>query len=352
MPMTSLKPATNFSFRAKPGSCRLSQEIMRAAAVLTATTWATIMFFVAPGLAWAQTRLGILVPEMGRSQSQAVKGLGEELRRLGYQERKNLSIEIRNAKGDRGALTPAAVELAGRKLDVIFTTGTRATLAASGATKDLPIVFVHPADPIASGIIKNTPEAAKNLTGIAGYASQMTEKRVALLKEIMPELRQIHIFFDSNNKNSRDNFTLAEAAAKKIGTQVMEHGVKSAEELKSTFGSLRSEPGTAVFHIPDDLVESEAEFIFTTARQKKLPTMFNEESWAIAGATAAYGPNYLDMGRRAAILIEKILKGQKPASLPIERAAKFDLTINYRNANFIGLRLSREILKKADKVIR
>lgn len=299
-----------------------------------------------------QAHVGVLVPELGRAQSQALKGLGEELKRLGYRERKNLITEIRNAKGDRGALQPAAADLVARKVAAIFTTGTRATLAASGATGEIPIVFVHPGDPMAIGIIKSTADSAKNVTGVAAFAAQMTEKRLMLLKEIIPELKQIHVFFDSNNSYSRNNFALAEAAAKKLGLGVREHGVKSTEELKNTFTGLRGEAGAAVFHVADDLVESEFEFIFDMARRKKLPTMFNEESWAVSGAMAAYGPNYLDMGRRAAGLIDRILKGQKPASLPIERASKFDLTLNYRTANFIGVRLSQDKLKKADKVIR
>ncbi|HVO95106.1 MAG TPA: ABC transporter substrate binding protein, partial [Terriglobales bacterium] len=154
------------------------------------------------------------------------------------------------------------------------------------------------------------------------------------------------------NSYARENFASATTAAKKLSVQVAEHGVKSADELKATFSSLKSEPGTGIFQVPDDLVESEAELLFETARRLKLPTMFNEESWAIAGAMAAYGPDYLDMGQRAATLIDKILKGSNPASLPVEAANKFDLTINYRTANFIGFPPPPAILKRANKVIR
>lgn len=312
-----------------------------------------VVLFVAT-LAQAQTqaRVGILLPEMGRAQSQVLKGLNEELKRLGFQERKNLLFETRNAKGDRGALQPAAADLVARKVQVIFATGTRATRAAASATAELPIVFVHPGDPVVAGLVKNPAEPMKNITGVAGFAAQLTDKRVALLKEIVPELREIHIFFDTNNNFSRENFALAETAAKKIGLKVAAHGVKSSDELKSTVSSLRNEPGIAVFHVPDDLVESEAEFVLEKTRQNKLPTMFNEESWAIQGATAAYGPSYLDMGRLAAGIIVRIIKGQSPASIPIERARKFDFVVNYRIANYIGLRLSPQILNKADKVIR
>ena len=168
----------------------------------------------------------------------------------------------------------------------------------------------------------------------------------------MPALQKIWIFFDANNGVSRDYFKLAEVAAKKIGVQAAGYGIKSTDEFKTTVASLRGENGAAIFQVADELVDSEAEFLFETARARKIPTMFNEESWAISGALAAYGPNYLEMGRQAGRLADRINKGESPASLPIERAAKFDLTINYRTARFIGLNLTSEMLKKADKVIR
>jgi putative ABC transport system substrate-binding protein len=122
--------------------------------------------------------------------------------------------------------------------------------------------------------------------------------------------------------------------------------------LKASVGATPGEQGAAIFHVPDDLVESEVDFILETARQKKLPTMFNAEVFAIAGALAAHGPNYLQMGHQAGRLADRILKGRLTGALPVERAAKFDLILNYRTANIIGLRLSPEILKKADKIIR
>ena len=315
---------------------------------------ALLVFLGAGTQAQAQTqqRLGVLLPELDRPQSQSLKGLNEELKRLGYTERKNLFFETRNAKGDRSALRRGADDLVARKVNVIFTTGTRATIAAAGVTGEIPIVFVHPGDPVAAGIVKSLTESPRNLTGIAGFAVDKTEKRFALFKELIPELREVHILFDSNNNFSRDNLILAKAAARKIGLAVVEHGVKSADELKTTLTSLRGGPGIALFHIPDDLVEGEAEFIFTTARQKKIPSMFNDESWAIQGATAAYGPSYLDMGRRAGAMIGRIFKNPKSPLPAIERADKFDFIVNFRTARFMGLQVPPAILKRADKVIR
>lgn len=314
------------------------------------------IFFLLSGAAVAaqapMARVGVLVPEMGRAQSQAQKGLFQELKQLGYQERRNISFEIRNAKGNRNALQPAVNELVASKINVIFTSGTRATQMASAATRDIPIVFVHPGDPVALGLVKDSGQSRGNVTGIAAFAVRTTGTRLALLKEIVPTLQKIHVFFDSNNTYAEANFSQVELAAKKQGLQVIRHGVKSADELKASVSAVSSEAGAAIFHIPDDLVESEADFIFDAARQKKLPSMFNEEAWAIRGAMAAHGPDYLDMGRKAARQVDRIIKGQHPSSLPVESEAKFDLTLNFRTANFIGLPFSKELLKKADKVIR
>src|SRR5919109_646603 len=312
-----------------------------------------VLLLLSPGLPEAQVRIprvGILVPQMERSQSQAIKGLREELKQLGYQEKKSIILETRNAKGDRGALQPAASELVAQKSDVIFSTGTRATRAAKSATGEVPIVFIHPADPVALGLVKSMERSGTNLTGVAGLALQMTDKRLSLLKEIMPKLQRIHIFYDSNNEFSREYFALSEKAATRLGILAAAHAIKSIDELKATMESLDKREGDAFFQIPDDLVEGEIDFIFDTARRKKLPSMSNEEIWALKGAMAAYGPSHYQMGRQAADLVDKILKGQRPENVPIERANKFDFIINYRTATFIGVALSPDILKRADKV--
>jgi putative tryptophan/tyrosine transport system substrate-binding protein len=309
---------------------------------------------VAPAAVTAQTaaRIGILIPELGRAQSQAIKGLSEELKQIGYRERRTLFFETRNVKGNRAALQPAATELVGKKVNAIFTTGTSATRAAMAITKEIPIVFVHPGNPVEVGIVINAEERANNLTGVAAYAAQTTETRLTLFKEIVPALQRIVVFYDVSNNVSRENFKRAESAARNLGLQAVGYGVKSADEFKTTLGSVSKDNNVAIFQVADELVDGEAEFLLATARAKKIATMFNEESWAIAGALAAYGPNYLEMGRRAARLADRIIKGEKPALLPVERTTAFDLTLNYRTANFIGLKLSAAMLKKANKVIR
>lgn len=305
-----------------------------------------------PVFAQAPARVAILVQEMGRAQSQAVKGLTEELKRLGYVNRKNLVLETANVKGNRGALPLAAAALSGQKLNLIFTTGTSATRAAAMATGDIPVVFVHPADPVTAGLIKSADHQVINLTGVAAYAGETVGTRLAFLQEILPGLSKIMVFFDANNNVSRENFKQAENAAEKQKIAIAAYPIKSADELKTSIANLRPESGAAIFQVADELVEGETDFLFEKARAKKIPTMFNEESWAINGALAAYGPNYYEMGRKAAGLAARIIGGERVSSLPVQRASKFDLTLNYRTSNFIGVPLSAELLKKADKIIR
>jgi putative ABC transport system substrate-binding protein len=297
-------------------------------------------------------RIGVLIPESGRSETQSVKGLRDGLKELGYKERENILVEVRDAKGDRAALKPMANELVSKKVDLIFTTGTRSTGEAMAATNEIPIVFRHPGNPQTMGLVKSNTRPGGNVTGVAGFGLEMTGKRLETLQQIVPGVRRVHIFYDLNDKFSRDNFALAKKSAEKLGLEVVEHGTKSNEELKTSLGNLQSGAGDALFQVPDNLVDSEADFIFQTARQKKLPTMFNEEPWAIKGALGAYGPSAYQMGRQAAGLVDKILKGQKPENLPVEPARKFDLIINFRTANAIGLTIPPDMLKKADRVIR
>lgn len=297
-------------------------------------------------------RIGILIPESGRAETQSVKGLRDTLKQLGYKERQNILVEMRDAKGDRGALKAMAEDLVAKKVHVIFTTGTRATLTAKAATNEIPIVFRHSADPMALGLVKSMARPGGNLTGVAGFALQMTEKRLEVLKQIIPGVRRLYIFYDSNDKFSLENFAVARKAAEKLGLEVVERGVKSSVELKKSLGGLQKGEGDVLFQVADDLIEGEADFIFETAREKKLPTMFNEEVWAIKGALSSYGPSYYQMGAQAAGLVDKILKGQKPENLAVEPAKKFDLVINLRTANILSLPIPPDVLKKADKVIR
>jgi len=297
-------------------------------------------------------RIGILIRKAEQSDSMTVNGLRAGLKELGYRDGKNILIEVGNIRGERGALKLSAVELVSKKVDLIFTMGSAATLAAKAATTEIPIVFRHPLDPVALGLVKNMNRPGGNVTGVAGFSVQQAETRLEILKEIVPTLRRVLIFYNIYNPISRGHFAIAEVAATNLGLHVAEHPIKNDKELKDSINRFKKREGDAFYHVSDVLVQSQADFIFKVARQKKLPTMFGRSAWAIRGSLAGYGPNYFEMGRQAASLVDKILKGARPENLPIERAKKFDLFINLRTASVIGITIPPEVLKQADKIIR
>lgn len=297
-------------------------------------------------------RIGILMPETGLHETQTVKGLRDGLKESGYKEGENIIVEVEDVKGVRSQLQGALDELVKKRVDVIFTTGTRATQAAMATTKDIPIVFRHPADPVMLGLIKNANRPGGNVTGVAGFSLDANQKRLEVLKQIFPDLRRIHIFYDANNRFSPDNFAAAEKSARQLKLEVSEHAVKTAKEFKSSLAQMEVNPGDAIFQIADDLIESQASALLEEAKKRRMATMFHSEVWASRGSLAAYGPNYYEMGRQAADLVDKILKGAHPKDLAVAHANKFDLAINLRTANSIGLKIPPEVLKKADKVIR
>jgi len=325
---------------------------------------AITVFFALASLSWTSSsilygaapsrvfQIGILIPESAPGETQTVKGLRDGLREQGYIEGENLSVELRDAKGDRSALQPAAAELVNKKVNVIFTTGTRATEVAKAATKEIPIVFRHPADPVAVGLLKNMKRPEGNVTGVAAFSSDTGQKRLEVLKALVPKLRRLHIFYDANNKFSADNLAAIRKGAAKLQLEVVEHPVKTSDELQNSLDNLQARDGDAIFMIPDALIESNASIIFDGAKKLKLTTMCDQENWVAKGCLAAYGPNYAQMGRQAALLVDKLFKGAKPKDVPVQWAAKFDLVINLRTANIIGFSIAPETLAKADRVIR
>ena len=212
-------------------------------------------------------KIGVLIAQSGSSETQTIRGLRDGLKELGYKERDNIVIEVKDLKGERAALQPAAAEMVNKKVDLIFTIGTRATQAAMAATREIPIVFRHTADPLAIGLVKNLKQPGGNVTGVAAFSPEMTGKRLELLKEIVPNLKRVHILYDSNNPFSKTSFAAANKEATSQRLDVVEHAVKTVEELKSAVGGLQRMDGDAIFQVSDDLVESQADTIFEAARQ-------------------------------------------------------------------------------------
>lgn len=303
----------------------------------------------APPRPW---KIAILLAQSGPSEDQTTRGLRDGLKELGYTDRKHVVIEITDLKGKSAALEAAAAELVRKNVDLIFTNGTRATRAAMAATQTIPIVFRHPADPVAMGFIKSLERPGANVTGIAAFSGRTVEERIRILKTFAPRVRRIHIFYDSNNAFARDNFVAAKQAAERSALEVSEHSIKTPDELKTALASLAKTEEDAIFEVSDDLIESQAELLFDAARQNGMPSMFEGADWAIKGSLLSFGASYYNMGRQAARIVDRIFRGEKPSNIAAERANKYDLMVNLRMAKAIGLAIPPETLKKADKVIR
>jgi putative ABC transport system substrate-binding protein len=325
---------------------------------ITATIWTAMFFFVAhpsqvlEGATPRVVQIGVIIPESNFNEAQTLNGFRDGLKELGYKEGTNLLLEVRDAKGDRLLLKPFANELVTKKVDMIFTTGTRATRTAMAATNKVPIIFRHPGDPVELRLVQTMDRPGANVTGVAALSLQSTRKRLEVFKEIVPNLRRVFVFYYANDRYSEGNFFAVEKAGAEVRVEVVDRSVKGVDELRNSIKQLQKREGDAIFHVPDDLIESEAKYIFDEAKKLALATMFHEEKWVAAGSLAAYGPNYYQMGRQAATLAQKILKGAKPKELAVQRANKFDLALNLRTASIIGLSVPQEIISKADKVIR
>jgi putative tryptophan/tyrosine transport system substrate-binding protein len=317
---------------------------------------AALLSFAAPGIAANEAprpwKIAILLAQSGPSEDQTTRGLRDGLKELGYAERKNVVIEIDDLKGKTGGLDAAAADLARKGVDLIFTSGTRGTRAAMAATQTIPIVFRHPADPVAMGFVKSLERPGGNVTGVSAFSGRTVTKRFEILKEFAPRVRRAHIFYDSNNPFARENVAAAKKAGEAYGIEVIDHSIKTPDELKSALGALQKTDEEAIFEVSDDLVESQAELLFDAARQNGMPSIFEGADWAVKGSLLSYGANYYQMGRQAARLVNRIFRGEKPGNISAEPAKKYDLMVNLRMARAIGLSIPPETLKKADKVIR
>jgi putative ABC transport system substrate-binding protein len=317
---------------------------------------AGVLFLSARGLIAGEAprpwKIAILLPQSGSSEDQTTRGIRDGLKDLGYAERKNVVIEVNDLKGQVTALEAAAAELARKRVDLIFASGTRAIRAAMGATQTIPIVFRHPADPVTMGFIKSMDRPGGNVTGVSAFSPGTVEKRFAILKEFAPLVRRVHIYYDSNNPFARDNFAAAKKTAERYALDVVEHSVKTPDELRAALAALQKTSEEGIFEVSDDLVENQAELIFDAARQNGMPTIFEGADWAIKGSLLSYGANYYQMGRQAAGLINRIFRGEKPGNIPTEKATKYDLMVNLRMAKAIDLTIPPQALKKATKVIR
>jgi putative ABC transport system substrate-binding protein len=271
---------------------------------------------------------------------------------LGYIEGQNLSLEIRYADGKTDRLPVLAAELVKLQMDVILTMSTPAALAAKQATGTIPIVFTNVSDPVGAGVVASLARPGGNLTGMSLLASELSGKRLELLKEAVPKTTRVVMLWNSTNTGMVLRARETEAAAKILGVALRSQGVYDIDTFDSAFTAIARDRPDALLTLVDPFTMSQRRRIVEFAAQHHLPEMYEAREFVEAGGLMAYGPNGADAERRAAVFVDKILKGAKPGDLPVEQPMKFELAINLKTAKALGLTIQRSVLDRADEVIR
>ena len=295
-------------------------------------------------------RVGVLLPNSLRYET--IDGLRDGLRQLKFEEGKQFILTIRDTKGDPKAAEEAARNLEQEKVDLIYTTASSVTVAARRATTDIPIVFCAGADPVVLGLVDSFAKPGGRLSGVYEPGSDLTAKRLEILKEIVPKLRRVVTFYDSRNPAAIESSKLAREEAQRLGVEVVERHIVSVEELQAAVRALRAGEVDAFFKVSDSLVDNQYQLIIDAARVKRLPTMWDFQSSVIKGGLASYAVSRYEVGRVSAKYVQRILNGVKPKELPVEGIDKISLAINLKTAKQIGLVIPQRVLARADKVIR
>jgi putative tryptophan/tyrosine transport system substrate-binding protein len=292
----------------------------------------------------------LLAPTTSSSQSEHVAAFVQALRELGWIEGRNVAIEVRWAEGRDERYAQIAEELVRLKVDVILTHNTLPVLAAKQATSVIPIVFASAGDPVGTGIVASLGRPGGNVTGLSSQATDTAGKRLEFLREVVPSLRRLAIIGNVGNPYSVLEIGEVQAAARTLGLDFAAFEIRRAEDVAPVFEALKGR-AEALYIVPDSLLFANRIRIIALALGARLPTMCFNREYVEAGGLLSYGASFTDLFRRAASYVDKILRGAKPADLPVEQPTKFDLVINLKTANALGLTVPPTLLARADEVI-
>jgi putative tryptophan/tyrosine transport system substrate-binding protein len=316
----------------------------------------TVGLLAAPFAAEAQPagkahRIGFLGNSTAALEANLVGPFREGLRELGYVEGQNIAIEYRWAEGKYERFPSLIAELLAQRVEVIVTAGTPATQAVKKATTSVPLVMVGVGDPVASGIVVSLKRPGGNITGVTSIGDETQGKRLELLREILPTASSIAVLSNPENQSNGPVLNELRAAAKILGMKVQVFDVKTAGDLEEAFKAIvRARPG-ALQVMGDRLFLHNRQRIVDFATKQHLPAVAVHPELVEAGGLFSFGPSYPGMHRRAAYFVDRILKGIKPADLPVERPTKFEFVINLKTAKALGLTIPQSLLLRADQVI-
>jgi putative ABC transport system substrate-binding protein len=294
-------------------------------------------------------RIGFLHP--GTPPNASADVFRQTLRDLGYVEGRSVTIEFRWAEGRMDRLSPLAAELVALKVDVIVVGTTPAIKAVAERTKTIPIVMTVVADPVADGLVQSLGHPGGNVTGLTIISPELSGKRIELLREAVPRLSRLAVFWNPANPAHAATLRESEATARTLGLQTVPVAVQAAADVDSAFATIARERASALFVLDDAILFIERQRIAKLALRNRLPLVSGISGYADAGALMTYGARQTDLYHRAAIIVDRILKGAKPANLPIEQPGSFELVLNLKTAKAFGLTIPDSLLLRADRLI-
>jgi putative ABC transport system substrate-binding protein len=296
-------------------------------------------------------RIGFLHPASSASISARRETFRQGLRELGYVEGGNIIVEYRHGEGKSDRVPIFAAELVRLKVEAIVTGGAAATQIAKEATTTIPIVMAAVSDPAGLGFIASLARPAGNVTGLSTLSPEISGKRLELLKETVPRLSRLAVLGDLTNPDSARSLKETELAAAALGMKHLFLEMRDPQDIESAFREASRARADAVLVLPGT-INSHRTQVVELALKSRLPAIYYAPEWAEDGGLMTYGVSFTDSYRRAAWYVDKILKGAKPADLPVEQPTKFELVINLKAAKQIGLTIPPRVLARADKVIR
>jgi putative ABC transport system substrate-binding protein len=298
-------------------------------------------------------RIGYLSPRSAAVEKILFPAFLQGLRELGYTEGKNIVIEQRHvAAGQRERLRELATELVRLKVDVIVASSSDTAQVAKEVTTTIPIIFTVSPDPVGSGLVQSLAHPGGNVTGLSDFHGDLVAKRLELLKEVVPSASRIAFLWNSASSSGPLQLKELQAVAPALGVTLLSFGVKGADDFDRAFAAMGKERPAALVVHGDPLLANHQRRIFEFAVKNRLPAIYTLELWVEAGGLMSYGAHFPDLWRRAVTYVDKILKGAKPADLPVEQPMKFELVINLKAAKQIGLTIPPNVLARADKVIK
>jgi putative ABC transport system substrate-binding protein len=306
----------------------------------------------------AKAQQPVKVPKIGwlavrpASAASVIDSFQREFGKLGYVEGKNIVFEYRYAEGKLDRLPALVDELIRLKVDVLLTPTTPGALAAKSATRTIPIVFLDVTDPVGAGLVDSLARPGGNITGLSDIAAVLAGKRLELLKEVIPKLSRVAVLWNPKSPGSEQSWKESQMAARELGLQLHSMEVSSADKYEDAFKEAIRARSDAIAWMSSPLGAANQRQTVELPKKYHLPVIYTRKTVVENGGLMSYGPDQSEPYRRVAVFVDKILKGTKPAEIPVEQPTKFELVINLKTAKQIGLTIPPNVLARADRVIR